>query len=79
MAPQLAHATECILGIMKPRVPVRLLQLARETNLPARWLKREADAGRLPHLRVGRVRLFDVEAVNQALCARASNLEEPQP
>jgi hypothetical protein len=38
--------------------------------LPAAWLKREADAGRLPHIRAGRLRMFNLAAVMQALADR---------
>jgi len=34
------------------------------------WLKREADAGRLPFLRVGRRMMFDLDAVLKALLER---------
>lgn len=35
------------------------------------WLKTEAEAGRLPCLRAGRRLLFDADAVEAALIARA--------
>ena len=53
--------------------PETLNQLARRTSLPAAWLKKEAEAGNLPCLRVGRRFLFSPEAVNTALLARASS------
>lgn len=40
-------------------------------GVPKAWLKREADAGRLPCLRVGRRRLFAPEAVRAELERRA--------
>jgi len=46
---------------------VLLKSLARTTGLPAAWLRREADAGRLPYIKAGRVRMFDPEAVTAAL------------
>lgn len=46
---------------------ITLKQLARTTGLPEAWLRREADARRLPCIRAGRVRMFDPEAVRQAL------------
>lgn len=49
-------------------------ELAERTGLPVAWLKREADEGRLPCIRVGRRRYFDAEAVEQALLKR-QNLE----
>ena len=40
------------------------------TKLPSSWIKREADAGRIPCMRVGRSRMFDPELVHKALTAR---------
>lgn len=42
-------------------------ELAERTGLPVAWLKREADEGRLPCIRVGRRRFFDARAVDEAL------------
>ncbi len=56
--------------------PVSVFKLAQILDLPRRWLKQEADAGRIPCLRIGkRVRLFDVAAVRQALALRAAKGE----
>jgi len=49
---------------------LRLGELARATRLPAAWLRREADAGRLPCIRAGRQRMFDLAAVLKALADR---------
>ncbi len=49
---------------------LRLDELARATRLPITWLRREADAGRLPCIRAGRQRMFDLGAVRQALADR---------
>jgi len=49
---------------------LRVDELARATRLPAAWLKREADAGRLPCIRAGRLRMFDLAAVLKALAER---------
>ena len=49
---------------------LRVEELARTTRLPAAWLKREADAGRLPCIRAGRLRMFDLAAVLKALADR---------
>jgi hypothetical protein len=49
-----------------------LHQLATSLRLPATWLKREALAGRLPCLRVGRSMRFNVASVEQALAQRAA-------
>lgn len=49
---------------------IRLQDVARATRLPAAWLRREADAGRLPCIRAGRRRMFDLAAVLKALAQR---------
>ncbi len=46
--------------------------LGRELRLPREWLINEADAGRIPCLRVGRKRLFNPDAVRAALAERAA-------
>ena len=45
-------------------------RLSEHTGLPAAWLKREADAGRLPCIRAGRRRMFDLAAVLKRLADR---------
>lgn len=47
-----------------------LLEVADRTNLPATWLRREAEAGRIPCLRIGRRLMFDLAAVLKALTDR---------
>lgn len=47
-----------------------LNQLSHRTGLSAAWLKREADAGRLPCIRAGRQRMFDMAAVLKTLSER---------
>ena len=54
-------------------VLVGLSRLAAELRLPRNWLKQEAQAGRLPCLRVGRRLLFNRVAVEQVLADRAAN------
>jgi hypothetical protein len=44
---------------------------ARILSVPAIWLRAEADAGRLPHLRAGSRYLFDVDVVERLLLERA--------
>ena len=51
---------------------VRLEKLARTTNLPARWLRQEAEAGRLPHIQVGRGRMFNLDLVLKVLAERST-------
>lgn len=46
-------------------------QMAHQLGVPEAWLKREADAGRLPCLRVGRRRMFAPDAVRAELDGRA--------
>lgn len=48
-----------------------LIQTAHRLGVPTAWLKREADAGRVPCLRVGRRRMFDLDAVRAELDHRA--------
>ena len=51
---------------------VTLPGLTRAVRLPMYWLRREADIGNIPCLRVGRKRLFSVEAVRRTLAQRAA-------
>lgn len=53
--------------------PMRLSDVAAELRLPRTWIRDEADAGRLPCLRVGRTRLFSLAAVREALERRAAS------
>ena len=46
---------------------VSILELADLTGLPVQWLQREADAGRIPHIRAGRRRFFNVALAVQAI------------
>lgn len=52
--------------------PVNLHALALYTHLPREWLRREALAGRIPCLRIGRKLLFSPAAVEKALTERAA-------
>jgi len=52
-------------------------QLARRLKVRASWLRADADSGRLPHTRVGDGYIFDVEAVETALLARARTRPAP--
>lgn len=45
--------------------------MARRLRVPVRWLKAEAEAGRIPHVRADRVLLFDPETVEAVLLDRA--------
>lgn len=50
--------------------PLYLGAMARRLRVPATWLRAEADAGRIPHLRAGRVLLFDPEVVERIVLDR---------
>ena len=45
---------------------------ARYLGVPVKWLRAEAAAGRIPHLRAGPRLLVQLDAVEQALRDRAS-------
>ncbi|MCC7172796.1 MAG: hypothetical protein IT459_20270 [Planctomycetes bacterium] len=57
---------------MEPKQLVALPQLSRHLRTPARWLKEEADAGRIPCIKAGRQRLFDLATVERVLAERAA-------
>jgi hypothetical protein len=44
---------------------------ARRLRVPSRWLRTEAEAGRLPHLRADDRLLFDLELVRGILLERS--------
>jgi excisionase family DNA binding protein len=48
-----------------------LNRMARRLGVTVRWLRAEADAGRVPCLRAGRRYLFELSAVQAALARRA--------
>jgi hypothetical protein len=50
--------------------------LARELKVPVKWLRSEADAGRLPHVKAGKRYLFNSDAVRAVLLERAAKLPE---
>lgn len=54
---------------------VRFSELAGEMRafgVPASWLKKEAEKGKLPALKIGNRRVFSVNAVKDHLLQRAS-------
>lgn len=54
--------------------PPRLLPIgpmARRLRVTVRWLRAEAEAGRVPHLKAGKVILFNPETVEKVLLERA--------
>lgn len=52
-----------------------LHRAARRIGVTSRWLRMEADAGRVPCLRADGRYLFDVEAVKRSLLVRAESGE----
>ena len=55
-------------------VPLR--RAAARLGVPAAWLRAEAQAGRLPCLRVGRRLLFNPDSIEAALLERAERARE---
>jgi len=49
-----------------------LPDLAQTLKLPEGWIKAEADAGRIPHLRIGKRYRFNREKVIAVLAQRAA-------
>lgn len=56
---------------MSDTVLMTLTELARRLRVPVRWLRQEADAGRLPHVKAGSQRLFNWPDVERLLAKRA--------
>lgn len=57
--------------------PLYLGAMARRLRVPTTWLRAEAEAGRIPHLRAGCALLFDPEVVERILFDRLR--ESPTP
>ena len=53
--------------------------MARRLRVTVRWLRREAEAGRVPSVPADRTILFNAEAVEQALIERAAEERQEQP
>jgi hypothetical protein len=56
--------------IEENKKPLYLGAMARQLRVPATWLRAEAEAGRIPHLRAGHVLLFDPEVVERVVFER---------
>lgn len=56
-----------------------LPDLARRLRVLPKWLRDEADAGRIPHLKAGRQRLFNLAAVEATLALRAGRSVDKTP
>lgn len=50
--------------------------MSRMLHVPMKWLKAEAQAGRLPHIKAGNVFLFNPETVEAVLLERARKINE---
>ena len=50
--------------------PLNLGAMSRRLRVPAKWLRAEAEAGRIPHLRAGSVLLFDPDVVERIILER---------
>jgi excisionase family DNA binding protein len=55
-----------------PDFLVTMPTLCQRLGLPVKWVRREASAGRLPAIRIGRRICFNVEAIKDFLRDRAS-------
>jgi hypothetical protein len=53
-----------------------LPRMARRLGVTAKWLRAEADAGRVPCLRAGKRYLFAPPAVERSLAKRAAQNQE---
>lgn len=51
--------------------PVDLIEMARRLRVTTKWLRREAEAGNIPHLRADNGFLFNAEVVEELLLQRA--------
>lgn len=63
-------------GMSEQHLIVSIDELARQLRLSKRWLHAEATARRIPSLKAGQRRLFNVEAVRRSLAARAAQTGE---
>jgi hypothetical protein len=58
------------------RCLIQLNRLAASLRMPADWLRKQADAGRIPCLVVGNCRWFNPDAVELALAELATQKVE---
>jgi hypothetical protein len=63
--------------IDETKKPLYLVAMARRLRVPATWLRAEAYAGRIPHLRAGRALLFDPEVVERVVLDRLRESSDP--
>lgn len=57
------------------RKPLNLGAMSRRLRVPAKWLRAEAEAGRIPHLRAGSVLLFDPDVVERIILDRLRTID----
>ena len=57
--------------VLKPPALYTAEMMARRLGVKARWLRAEAEAGRIPHLKAGDRILLDPAAVERVLLERA--------
>ena len=55
-----------------------LARMARRLGVTQQWLRTEANAGRIPHLRAGRRHLFNPDAVEAAIAEQAAETSQPR-
>ena len=46
--------------------------MARQLGVESKWLRAEAESGRLPHIKANKTILFDADTVERILLSRAS-------
>lgn len=61
-----------------PEFFLPLRQVAARLGVPATWLQAEAEANRVPHLRIGKRLLLNQQTVEQALLDLATKASEDQ-
>ena len=62
-----------------PEAFISLRRTAARLGVPIAWLKAEAEAGEVPHLKVGRRLLFRSDEVERVLLERARSNVNPLP
>lgn len=68
-----------MLALMETRRLITIRSMAARLRVPAKWLKQEAEAGRIPCLRAGTAILVSPEAVEAELLRRAAESRRGQP
>ena len=65
-------------SVRQPETFINLSRAASHLGVPVKWLSAEADAGRVPYIRAGRGRLFNLESVRLVLISKAADSLRPQ-